>query len=112
VKGRVALLAGGVAAAGAAAYRAVRRRSFRSAPDPRAEELRDKLRDSREMIAEREEFEAAQTPVDRAEAPAPETRDRRRQIHEEGRAAIARMRGSEDEPPSASGPSAIGEGLF
>ena len=36
-------------------------------PDPRAEELRQRLAESRAIVEERDEFEAAETPVDRAE---------------------------------------------
>ena len=43
------------------------------------------------MVEEREEFEAAETPVDRAE-PAPEVDERRRRVHDEGRRAAERMR--------------------
>jgi hypothetical protein len=83
-------LAGAVGVAGAAAYRALRRRP---APpeDPRAEELRRKLDESRELVDEREEFEAAETTVDKAE-PA-EVEDRRRAVHERGTAAAEKMRG-------------------
>ena len=35
--------------------------------DPRADELRRKLAEARTIVEEREEFEAAETPVDRAE---------------------------------------------
>jgi hypothetical protein len=59
--------------------------------DPRAEELRRRLAEARTMVEEREEFEAAETPVDRAE-PAPEVDERRRRVHEEGRRAAERMR--------------------
>ena len=59
--------------------------------DPRAAELRRKLAESRTMVAEREEFESAETPVDRAE-PAPEVDARRKRVHEEGRRTAERMR--------------------
>jgi hypothetical protein len=60
-------------------------------PDPRAEELRRKLAESRSIVDEREEFEAAETTVDVVEAPGdPEVR--RRAVHEAGRAAAERMR--------------------
>jgi hypothetical protein len=60
-------------------------------PDPRAEELRQKLAESRAIVDEREEFEAAETTVDETEAPGdPEVR--RRAVHEAGRAAAERMR--------------------
>ena len=61
------------------------------APEPRAEELRRRLAEARTMVEEREEFEAAETPVDRAE-PAPEVDERRRRVHDEGRRAAERMR--------------------
>ena len=59
--------------------------------DPRAEELRRRLAEARTMVEEREEFESAETPVDRAE-PAPEVDERRRRIHDEGRETAQRMR--------------------
>jgi hypothetical protein len=60
--------------------------------DPRAEELRRKLAESRSIVEEREEFEEAETTVDQAE-PAPENPEtRRRAVHESGRAAAERMR--------------------
>jgi len=59
--------------------------------DPRAEELRARLAEARTMVEEREEFEAAETPVDRAE-PGPELDERRRRVHDEGRRAAERMR--------------------
>ena len=88
-----AWLLGGLAAAG------LLRRRKRSAapsapesgPDPRAEELRRKLAESRAIVEEREEFEAAETTVDQAHAPEdPETR--RRAVHEAGRAAEEQMK--------------------
>jgi hypothetical protein len=60
-------------------------------PDPRAEELRRKLAESRAIVDEREEFEAAETPVDQAE-PLGDPEARRRAVHESGRAAAERMR--------------------
>jgi hypothetical protein len=88
------LLGGGVA--GLAAVRAilVRRRSPAPSaqPDPRAEELRRKLAEARDIADEREEFEAAETTVDRAEA-AGELAEKRREVHERGRAAAEEMRG-------------------
>ena len=59
--------------------------------DPRAEELRRRLAEARTMVEEREEFEAAETPVDRAE-PAREVDERRRRVHDEGRRTAERMR--------------------
>jgi len=59
--------------------------------DPRAAELRSKLAESRTIVDEREEFESAETPVDRAE-PAPQVDERRKRVHDEGRRAAERMR--------------------
>jgi hypothetical protein len=96
VRRLLTLLSG--AAAGFGLYRLLARR--RPAPvweeppapeDPRAEELRRRLAEARTMVEEREEFEAAETPVDRAE-PAPEVDERRRRVHDEGRRAAERMR--------------------
>ena len=66
--------------------------AFEPGPDPRAAELRRKLAESRSIVSEREEFEAAETPVDEADAAQEQVEDRRRQVHEEGRAAARRMR--------------------
>ena len=63
-----------------------------SGPDPRAAELRRKLSESRAIVTEREEFEAGETSVDEAAPAGPEVEDRRRRVHEEGRAAARRMR--------------------
>jgi hypothetical protein len=64
-----------------------------AAADPRAEELRRKLDESRSLLDEREEFEAAEVTVDRAE-PAPEDPEsRRRAVHGAGRETLERMRG-------------------
>ena len=60
--------------------------------DPRADELRRKLAESRSIVEERDEFEAAELTVDLAE-PAPEDPEsRRRHVHEAGRAAVDQMR--------------------
>ena len=64
-----------------------------SGPDPRAEELRTKLAEARELADEREEFERAETPVDQAE-PVADPEARRRSVHESGRSAAERMRSS------------------
>jgi hypothetical protein len=60
--------------------------------DPRAEELRRKLAESRSIVEEREEFEGAELTVDLAE-PAPEDPEsRRRAVHESARATVEQMR--------------------
>jgi hypothetical protein len=92
VKRRLALIVGGGAAAGAAAYRVLQARRRAPEPDPAAE-LRSKLDESRTMVGERDEFEAAETPVDRAE---PGVEERRRSVHEQGRAAIDAMKKPDD----------------
>ena len=73
-----------------------RRRDVASVPaagaDPRAEELRRKLSESRSIVEERDEFEAAEVTVDLAE-PAPEDPEsRRRAVHESARATVDQMR--------------------
>jgi hypothetical protein len=70
-----------------------RREPVVAGADPRADELRRKLDESRALVEERDEFEGAELTVDRAE-PAPEDPESRRQaVHEAGRAAVERMRG-------------------
>ena len=60
--------------------------------DPRADELRRKLEESRSIVEERDEFEGAELPVDRAE-PAPEDPEsRRRAVHDSARATVDQMR--------------------
>lgn len=93
---RVRLVAGLLAVAGAA-YGALRR--FRpteqAAPeelDPRALELRRRIDESRTILEERDEFESAETPVDRATAPGGDLDERRRRVHELGREAADEMR--------------------
>jgi hypothetical protein len=90
----------GGAVGGIAAYRLLRRRS-QPAPEPspadtdaRAEELRAKLAETRtvEPVVEDAPAEpAAEVTVE--EPPEPESPDeRRRQVHEEGRAAVDEMK--------------------
>jgi hypothetical protein len=62
-------------------------------PDPRANELRQRIAEARDVVDERDTFEEAETRVD--EAPDPESR--RRDVHDRGRAALDRMRG--ESPP-------------
>src|ERR1043165_1878296 len=80
---------GALGVAGAAVVRALRRQpSPAPAADPRAEELRQKLAESRAWGDGRDEFEPAEPPVEGAEVDA-----RRRSVHERGRAAAEQMRG-------------------
>lgn len=91
MRNRLAWVAGALGAAGMA-YKALRDRAVGPEPasDPRAEELRRKLDESKAIVQERDEFEAAETPVDEAE---PSLDDRRAAIHAKGRAAADEMRG-------------------
>jgi hypothetical protein len=78
---------------GFALFRFLRRRSEPpAASDPRADELRRKLDESRSIVQERDEFEVGETPVDQAEPAPVDPAQRRREVHEEGRAAVERMR--------------------
>jgi hypothetical protein len=89
---RAAWIAGAVGAVGVA-YRAVRRRKGdldHKAPDPRADELRRKLDDSKQLVEEREEFESGETHVDEAEA---SVDAKRAAAHERARGAAREMRG-------------------
>ena len=97
---RLILLAGGLAAAVLVARAARFRRAARpplppeADPDPRAGELRRRLAESRALAGEREEFESAETPIDAAPTVAGDVDERRRAVHEEGRAVADEMRGS------------------
>ena len=93
VRARIAWLAG-AAGAGVTLYRKLKRAPAPT-DDPRAEELRRKLDESRTIVEEREEFEAAETPVDEVTGPEAEAEveDRRKAVHERGRAAADEMRG-------------------
>jgi hypothetical protein len=94
VRARIAWLAG-AAGAGVALYRKLKRAPAPT-DDPRAEELRRKLEESRTIVEEREEFESAETPVDEVTGPEAEAEaeveDRRKAVHERGRAAADEMR--------------------
>jgi hypothetical protein len=88
------LLGGGLAGLAAARTLLLRRRPAVPAADadPRADELRRKLAESRSIVEEREEFEGAELTVDRAE-PAPEDpSSRRRAVHDAARETVERMR--------------------
>jgi hypothetical protein len=99
---RITVLAGAAAAVGAVAARVFRRRRHGEAgSDPRAGELRERLAESRAIGDEREEFEAAETPVDEVkpvadvDEPRRDIDERRREIHERAREAADDMRRNE-----------------
>jgi MYXO-CTERM domain-containing protein len=71
-----------------------RRREAPPGVDPRADELRRKLAESRSIIEERDEFEAAEVTVDLAEPAPVDPESRRRAVHDAGRATVERMRDS------------------
>lgn len=71
-----------------------RRREPVDDADPRAEELRRKLEESRSIVEERDEFEGAELTVDRAEAAPEDPESRRRAVHESGRETVEQMRES------------------
>jgi hypothetical protein len=86
-------LVGGAVVAGAAAYRALTRRPPAPVvPEPHAEALKARLAESRAVVEEREEFEAAETPIDQAEPLPSGLGDRRSSVHERGRQAAEEMR--------------------
>jgi nucleoside-diphosphate-sugar epimerase len=92
-------IAGAAGLVGLALYRRVRARGPAPAVpsgDPRAQELRRKLDESRSLLEERDEFEAAETPVDEADAAAHPVEERRRRVHEGARAAARQMRSAAD----------------
>jgi hypothetical protein len=105
VRARTAWLAGAAGTA-VALYRKLRRQppaEQAPAEDPRAEDLRQRLEESR-TVAEEQHEEAAspEVPVDAVAAPEPEPRpepepgeveDRRRAVHDRARAAADEMRG-------------------
>jgi hypothetical protein len=85
MRNRTAWLAGALGAAGVA-YRALRRRP-KAAADPRADELRRKLDESKTLVDEREEFEAGETAVDELTLD-----EKRAAVHERGQAAAREMK--------------------
>ncbi len=92
----VAYLAAGAALGAGLAY-ALRRPPVTApevepAPDPRADELRDKLAEAREVVAERDEAEGGETPVDEAEPTGEDLEERRRKVHSHGHAVAGEMR--------------------
>ena len=93
MQGRLAVLLGGAVVAGGVAYRfLVRREPAPATPEPHVEALKSKLAESRVVAEDREEFEAAETPVDEAEAVPPDLGDRRASVHERGRQMADQMR--------------------
>lgn len=92
VKARTAWLAGAAGAA-IAAWKRLRHAPEAEpepAEDPRAEELRRKLEESRTVAEEQhEEVASPETPVDEADA---SVEDRRAAVHERARAAADEMR--------------------
>jgi hypothetical protein len=99
---RFALIGG--AAAAAAVLVVARRRRRRSEPEPfpaadPADELRRKLDESRALDAERDEFEAGETPVDQAEPAGETVESRRRKVHDDARAAADEMTGRAPDAP-------------
>ena len=61
-------------------------------PDHRAEELRRKLAEARTIVGDRDEFEAAEVSVDRAEPVPDDPESRRRAVHDSARETVERMR--------------------
>lgn len=99
MQGRLALLLGGAVVAGAAAYRVLTRRpSAPVIPEPHVEALKARLAESKAVVAEREEFEAGETPVDEAEPVPTEVGDRRRSVHDRGRQVAEQMRRGANPP--------------
>ena len=99
----VAFLAAG-AALGAGLARALRRQPALThqplpTPDPRADDLREKLAEARGAVGEREEDEAAETPVDQAEASGEDLAERRRKVHAHGHAVAGEMRRRSSKTP-------------
>jgi hypothetical protein len=93
MRGRLALVLGSAAVAGAAVFRRVRGPApSPTVADEHADELRAKLAESRAVADDREEFESAETPVDLAEDVAPDPGDRRRAVHDRGRHVAEEMR--------------------
>lgn len=69
-----------------------RREAPITAGDPRAAELRRKLAESRSIVEERDEFEAAELTIDQAEPVPQDPEMRRRAVHDAGHATVERMR--------------------
>jgi len=92
--GKRALAGVGGAIGGIALVRFLRRRGTPAAPPAPAqhpsEMLRAKLDESRAVAADREAFEAGETPVDEADPD-----ERRRAVHEQARAQLDELSGSD-----------------
>jgi hypothetical protein len=88
VRNRAAWIAGALGAAGVA-YRALRRHPKPDA-DPRADELRRKLDESKTLVDEREEFESGETTVDAVDPATVE--EKRAAAHERGQEAVNEMK--------------------
>jgi hypothetical protein len=90
MRARVAAVGGAIG--GLAVWRLLRRQKSSPQPEPEpdpAAELRAKLEESKPLVAERESFEEAETPVDAAADP----ESRRRDVHEAARARIDELSG-------------------
>jgi len=90
VRNRAAWIAGALGAVGVA-YRSLRRQP-KQAADPRADELRRKLDESKPLVEEREEFESGETTVDAVDSPTLE--EKRAAVHERSQTAAREMKGS------------------
>ena len=66
----------------------------KGSPDPRAEELRRKLDESRAPVEERDAFEAAEPTIDQTEHAPEDPERRRRDVHDAGREIAREMRRS------------------
>lgn len=66
--------------------------------EDRASELRRRLDESRALVGEREAFESGETPLDRAPTVEDTVEERRRLVHEQGRAAIDELGGGRQQP--------------
>jgi hypothetical protein len=80
---------------GLAVFRFFRRRRSTQAAvaDSRADDLRQRLAEARELSDDRDEFESGETTVDQAEPATPDADARRRDVHEAARSTVEQMRG-------------------
>jgi hypothetical protein len=90
VRNRAAWIAGVFGAAGVA-YRALRRQP-KPAADPRADELRRRLDESKPLVEEREQFESGETAVDETSLD-----EKRAAVHQRGQAAFREMKRPSEE---------------